>query len=120
MSNRPNDNFQDPKPFNTVSLINQRNHIKELIDFGQAAKAFTEMCSLVCEFDLNTKDTDMIKVKADLIKNWKASYLTSAVAIDYFDKINIYMNETYCRGFKAPMGEDFFPTLDSDENAEQQ
>jgi hypothetical protein len=118
MSNHPNDNFQDPKPFNTVSLINQRNHIKLLIDTAQSSQAFIEMCTLVCEFDLNKKDTDMIQVKAELIKNKKNPYLKSAQDIDYYDLINTYMNDTYCRGFKAPMGEDFFDDL-PDEKPEQ-
>jgi hypothetical protein len=114
MSNRSNDNFQDPKPFNTVSLINQRNHIKELIDIGENSKAFKEMCTLVCEFDLNEKDTDMTTVKKELIQNLKVPFLPSVRVIEYYDLINRYMNDTYCRGFKAPMGEDFFPTLDED------
>ncbi len=117
MSNRPNDNFQDPKPFNTVSLINQRNHIKELIDLGLAAKAFQEMCTLVCEFDLDKKDETMAKIKENLKRNFKTSFLISADVIEYYDEINAYMNATYCRGFKAPMGDDFFPEMET-ENAE--
>lgn len=118
MSEHSQDRFQDPKPFNTVSLINQRNHIKLLIDQGLAAQAFTEMTTLVCEFDLNQKDADMIQVKVDLMKNKKYPYLKSFQDIDYYDRINRYMNTTYCRGFKAPMGEDFFPTLEGEENAD--
>jgi hypothetical protein len=116
MSEHSNDRFQDPKPFNTVSLINQRNHIKLLIDTGQASQAFTEMTTLVCEFDLNSKDTTMAEVKAALIKNKKNPYLKCAEDIEFYDKINKYMNTTYCRGFKAPMGEDFFPTLGDENN----
>jgi hypothetical protein len=112
MSEHSTERFQDPKPFNTVSLINQRNHIKLLIDTGQAAKAFTEMCTLVCEFDLNIKDTAIAEVKAALIKNKKYPYLKSSEDIEFYDKINKYMNNTYCRGFKAPMGDDFFDDMD--------
>jgi hypothetical protein len=104
--------FQDPKPFNTVSLINQRNHIKELIDQGASSQALKEMCSLVIEFEIDKKDTPMLKCKEDLIKNKKNPFITSAEDIDYFDKICMFMNGTYCRGFKAVMNEDFFPTLD--------
>jgi len=115
MSEHSNDRFQDPKPFNTVSLINQRNHIKLIIDQGLAAQSFTEMTTLVCEFDLNPKDEDMLHVKEDLMRNKKYPYLKSSQDIDYYDRINKYMNNTYCRGFKAPMGEDFFPTLEGED-----
>ena len=110
MSNK-NSDFQDPKPFNTISLITQRNKIKELIDAGLASQALTEMTTLVCEFDLNKKDTDMIQVKNELIQNQKRPYLKASQTIDYYVLICDYMNDTYCRGFKAPMGEDFFEGL---------
>jgi hypothetical protein len=118
MSEHSNDRFQDPKPFNTVSLINQRNHIKLLIDQGMPSQAFTEMTTLVCEFDLKKNDAGMLQVKADLMKNKKYPYLKGSQDIDYYDIINKYMNDTYCRGFKAPMGEEFFPTLDSEDSNE--
>lgn len=107
--------FQDPKPFNTVSLINQRNHVKFLIDNALSAQAFIEMCTLVCEFELSPKDKVMQQIKQELKKNKARSYLPSAEDIEYYDKINIYMNATYCRGFKAPMGEDFFDELEKEE-----
>lgn len=116
MSEHSTDRFQDPKPFNTISLITQRNHIKLLIDLGKSKEAFTEMCTLVCEFDLNKKDTAMAEVKAALIKNKKMPYLLSADDIEYYDKINKYMNTTYCRGFKAQMGEDFFEDMENDKD----
>ena len=120
MSEHSNERFQDPKPFNTVSLINQRNHIKLLIDSGQASQAFTEMCTLVCEFDLNKNDTAMAEVKAALFKNKKYPYLKSAEDIEFYDKINKYMNNTYCRGFKAPMGEDFFDDMEKGSDTENE
>jgi hypothetical protein len=53
----------------------------------------------------------MLQVKIELIKHKKYPYLKSAQDVDYYALINKYMNDTYCRGFKAPMGEDFFDDL---------
>jgi hypothetical protein len=54
----------------------------------------------------------MLQVKVELVKNKKNPYLKSAQDIDYYSLINKYMNDTYCRGFKAPMGEDFFDEIE--------
>jgi hypothetical protein len=118
MSNQPS-NFQDPKPFNTVSLINQRNFIKELIDAGEAAKAYKHMATLTCEFTLCNKNPEMITIKANLKKNFRTPYLPAVEIIDYWDTINNYMNDTYCKGFHAPMDNDFFKELeDKDDDKE--
>jgi hypothetical protein len=74
------------------------------------------MCTLVCEFEIDPKDTPMLKLKASLIKNIKYPTLTSAESIDYYEKICMFMNGTYCKGFSAQVKEDFFPKLDEDED----
>jgi hypothetical protein len=107
--------FQEPKQFNTVALLNQRNHIKILLDNKLHNPALQEMCSLVCEFDLTPKDTQMIEVKKNLMKNYQSPFIQSFEDMMYFNIINDYMNHTYFRGFKAPMGEDFFKELDEQE-----
>ncbi len=107
--------FQDPKPFNTTALITQRNEIKKLLDSGQDSLAFKQMCTLVCEFEIDPKDSPMLRIKENLIKNKKTPFLISAESIDYFDKICMFMNGTYCKGFSAQVKEDFFPKLDEDD-----
>jgi hypothetical protein len=116
MSEHSNDRFQDPKPFNTISILNQRNHIKLLIDTGQHPQALNEMCTLVNELDINKKDSDIIQIQKELNDNYEYSTIASNKDMHYFRIINRYLNDTYCRGFKAPMDENFFPNLESDEN----
>jgi hypothetical protein len=106
--------FQEPKQFNTIALLNQRNHIKILLDNKLHNPALQEMCSLVCEFDLTAKDKEMIKVKDDLMKNYQTPFIESFQDMLYFDIINTYMNHTYFRGFKAPMDEGFFKELEEE------
>jgi hypothetical protein len=110
------ESFQEPKQFNTIALLEQRNHIKVLIDNKLHAAALQEMCSLVCEFELTLKDTDMEKLKKELMDNYTnpSKGIASFEDMKYFDKINAYMNKTYFKGFKAPMGEEMFKELDGE------
>jgi hypothetical protein len=114
-NNNHSEDFQEPKQINIISLLRQRDHIKILIDNRLHAQAFQEMCSLVCEFDLTSKDKDMLEIKKALLNNYTQptkSTITSFEDMEYFDLINTYMNATYFKGFKAPMSEDIFKELE--------
>lgn len=118
MSNeQPPATFQEPKQVNTVALLTQRNHIKWLIDHRFHNDAFQEMCSLVCEFELTVKDVDMLKVKELLMGNYSDPQnkgIPPFEDMEFFAVINDYMNATYLKGFRAPMGEEFFKDLEED------
>jgi hypothetical protein len=120
--NQP-ETFQEPKLVNTVALINQRNHIKTLIDNRYHKQALEEMGTLVCEFELTPKDKEMEKIQEELIGNYcnpNTKGIPPFQDIIYFLAINDYMNKTYLRGFKVPIDEGTFKDLEGEDNPDKE
>ena len=115
MSNNNSNNYPDTKIQQVIIYIQQLSHIKFLIDNGKHAESLGEMTTFLDQFEIGKNEKDVYQAQTDLDSNYERATIPSYKDLHYWKIINEFSNRTFRKGFRAPIGEEFFDELEKEE-----